>query len=240
MTPLYLQVADALRNEIIKGVYPVGSQLPTEEVLTARFNVSRATVREALRKLREDNLVLSRQGSGTTVARPGTAHEDVRELASINDLLQFARSTRFDIETMRTLSSDPELSRRLGCEEGHNWLAVCGYRYALEDDSPVCWSEVYIDASYAGVGRLIERNRGNIFELIEDMYGVSVGEVRQELTVEPVSGNLSAGLGLEPDAFVVQVSRTFRLTSGEVSQVVFNFHPADRFRFSMTIRRVKS
>jgi DNA-binding FadR family transcriptional regulator len=54
--PLYLQVVRALKDEIVKGVHPVGSQLPTEEELCQRFSVSRYTVREALRLLREDHL----------------------------------------------------------------------------------------------------------------------------------------------------------------------------------------
>ena len=56
----YLQVARTLRKEIVDGVYPVGSQLPTEQQLCERFEVSRYTVREALRRLRDDNL--SRHG----------------------------------------------------------------------------------------------------------------------------------------------------------------------------------
>ena len=68
--PLYLQVVRALKDEIVSGVYPVGSQLPTEEELCERFSVSRYTVREALRRLREDNLVASRQGAGTIVVPP--------------------------------------------------------------------------------------------------------------------------------------------------------------------------
>src|SRR5262249_18254501 len=56
----YLQVARTLRKEIVDGVYPVGSQLPTEHELCERFAVSRYTIREALRRLREDNLVSSR------------------------------------------------------------------------------------------------------------------------------------------------------------------------------------
>jgi hypothetical protein len=54
--PLYLQVVRALKDEIVKGVHPVGSQLPTEEELCQRFSVSRYTVREALRLLRKDHL----------------------------------------------------------------------------------------------------------------------------------------------------------------------------------------
>src|SRR3982074_1121795 len=65
--PLYLQGVRALKDEIVSGVHPVGSQLPTEEELCERFSVSRYTVREALRRVREDNLVSSRQGAGSTV-----------------------------------------------------------------------------------------------------------------------------------------------------------------------------
>src|ERR1700761_8216561 len=60
----YLQVARALRKEIVDGVYPVGSQLPTEHQLCERFSVSRYTIREALRRLRDDNLVASRPRGG--------------------------------------------------------------------------------------------------------------------------------------------------------------------------------
>ena len=69
----YLQVARALRKEIVDGVYPVGSQLPTEHQLCERFSVSRYTVREALRRLRDDNLVASRPRAGTLVVpRPSS------------------------------------------------------------------------------------------------------------------------------------------------------------------------
>jgi GntR family transcriptional regulator len=68
--PFYLQVVRALKDEIVTGVHPVGSQLPTEEELCERFSVSRYTVRKASRRLREDNLVSSRQGAGTIVVPP--------------------------------------------------------------------------------------------------------------------------------------------------------------------------
>src|SRR5215831_14348345 len=70
---LYLQVVQILKQEIVDGTYPVGTQLPTEDKLCERFSVSRYTVREALRRLREDNLVSSRQGAGTVVAPQRTS-----------------------------------------------------------------------------------------------------------------------------------------------------------------------
>ena len=73
----YLQVARALRKEIVDGVYPVGSQLPTEHQLCERFSVSRYTIREALRRLRDDNLVASRPRAGTLTLFPSHYFHDV-------------------------------------------------------------------------------------------------------------------------------------------------------------------
>ena len=89
----YLQVARALRKEIVDGVYPVGSQLPTEHQLCERFSVSRYTIREALRRLRDDNLVASRPRAGTLVVPRPSSDSYVQDVVSINDLLAFATGT---------------------------------------------------------------------------------------------------------------------------------------------------
>ena len=65
--PKYLQVADALRREIVQGTFRDGDTLATEEELRIRFRVSRQTVRQAIALLEDDGLVDRRRGSGTYV-----------------------------------------------------------------------------------------------------------------------------------------------------------------------------
>jgi len=65
---LYKLVVRALRAEILTGIYPIGTAIPSESQLVSRFGVSRHTIREALRHLRELGLVESRQGFGTVGA----------------------------------------------------------------------------------------------------------------------------------------------------------------------------
>ena len=110
----YLQVARALRKEIVDGVYPVGSQLPTEHELCERFAVSRYTIREALRRLREDNLVSSRPRTGTLVVPRPSSDSYVQHVMSINDLLAFATGARFAIESIAMVTIDDELAARTG------------------------------------------------------------------------------------------------------------------------------
>jgi GntR family transcriptional regulator len=65
--PYYVQVADAVREEIITGRFPPGDRLPSEAELRERFGVSTATVRAAFDQLRAEGLVISRQGAGSFV-----------------------------------------------------------------------------------------------------------------------------------------------------------------------------
>ena len=56
-----------LREAIADGTWPVGARLPTETELAARFGMSRATLREAVSRLRADGLVDSKPGRGAVV-----------------------------------------------------------------------------------------------------------------------------------------------------------------------------
>ena len=63
------QLYNQLFEQIARGNWPIGQRLPTEARLCETFRVSRPVVREALARLREDGLVVSRQGSGSYVSR---------------------------------------------------------------------------------------------------------------------------------------------------------------------------
>ena len=66
-TSLYLQISALLREEISSGLYDPSGKLPSEAELRKRFEVSRVTVRLALDKLTEENIVERKQGKGTFV-----------------------------------------------------------------------------------------------------------------------------------------------------------------------------
>ncbi|MEP6839885.1 MAG: GntR family transcriptional regulator [Bradyrhizobium sp.] len=229
----------ALKDEIVNGVHPVGAQLPTEEELGERFSVSRYTVREALRRLREDSLVSSRQGAGTIVVAPRPSDSYVHEVMSINDLVAFATGVRFAIDTIELIEIDDELALRTGIPNGENWLAVRGFRHTEGNELPVCYTEVYINRDFAAIGRLLQRHTGPIFHLIEDLFGQSIVEVHQEIAAALMSPALAAGLKAKTGATALEVQRTYKLATGKIAQVAINTHPASRFRHSVTMRRVK-
>ena len=170
---------------------------------------------------------------------PPSSPFNVHKVASIDELIAYASETRYVIETTDIVVSEQYAKDELPLPKGQSWLRLRGLRVndSEPEAPPVCWTEVFVAADYAGVERLLGRQRGPIWQLIEDMYGERLVEVEQTLRVRPVPPHLFNGLQVEPDSSVVEVCRTYRTTSNKLAEVSVNLYPAEKFRFSMKLRR---
>jgi GntR family transcriptional regulator, transcriptional repressor for pyruvate dehydrogenase complex len=80
---IYAQIFE----RIVAGEFPMNARLPAETELARRFGASRPVVREALARLREDGIIVSRQGSGSYVKRrPDSAILSFVPVGSIADV----------------------------------------------------------------------------------------------------------------------------------------------------------
>jgi GntR family transcriptional regulator, transcriptional repressor for pyruvate dehydrogenase complex len=110
---------------IASGDFPLNERLPAEAELARRFGASRPVIREALARLRDDGVIISRQGSGSYVRRrPDDAVLRFVPVASITDVercfefraglegaaaaLAAARATQRDLDEMREALRDLE------------------------------------------------------------------------------------------------------------------------------------
>ncbi|MFG6190912.1 GntR family transcriptional regulator [Nonomuraea sp. JJY05] len=69
--PIYVQIADAIQEQIVSGRLRAGEAVPSEAALEARFGIARSTARNVVRELRERRLVHTVQGEGTFVGLIG-------------------------------------------------------------------------------------------------------------------------------------------------------------------------
>ncbi len=66
--PLYRQIADAVREKIESGEYPVNYQLPPETAFSETLGVNHLTLRRALKQLEQEGYIYKIRGSGSYVA----------------------------------------------------------------------------------------------------------------------------------------------------------------------------
>ena len=236
---LYLRLVRTLEDQIVRGALPLGARLPPEAMLCRRFKVSRHTVREALRQLRDQGLILSRQGSGSVVAGTGGGQRGryVHSVASLDELLQYATETSLRVDRTRIVRADAKLAARLDCSPGRRWLSVEGYRFECGGDPPICRVEVYVHPSYAGIRPLLGRHGGPIYSLIEAMYGDTIAEVLQTIRAGTVRSEHAAELGVLPGTACMEIERVYRTVRQKIVEISFSIHPVDRFSYSIVLRR---
>lgn len=97
-TKVYQEIAEQIMSLIDEGKLKHGDQLPSERRLAEIFQVSRHPVREAIRTLEEQNVLVSRVGSGTFVVNEhGPSVDDLltralrREKDKLAEIFQFRR-----------------------------------------------------------------------------------------------------------------------------------------------------
>ncbi|MBY6261228.1 FadR family transcriptional regulator [Azospirillum sp. 412522] len=94
-TPLVTRIYQLLLAQISAGDFQPDERLPGENELAARFQVSRPVVRDALKRLRNDGLIYSRQGAGSFVrvaaeeSRPALGYAPVETIADIQRCYEF-------------------------------------------------------------------------------------------------------------------------------------------------------
>ena len=107
--PPYVQVANVLRAAILTRKLEPGERLPSQTDLASRYGVARMTIQQSLRLLREEKLIVSRQGSGVFVrertARPVGLRPHIE--AAFNQVDVSIDFSGYTAETLHTAIQEP-------------------------------------------------------------------------------------------------------------------------------------
>lgn len=110
--PAYEQIAVLMREVILDGSLEPGNKLPAENELAVAFGVSRATVREALRGLAAEGLVVTIKGpsGGSFVARPSVGRISSQIRLGLSMLVRTEEFTLDDFLELRSFLEVPASS----------------------------------------------------------------------------------------------------------------------------------
>ncbi|MEV6706242.1 GntR family transcriptional regulator [Micromonospora wenchangensis] len=119
--PRYRTIADELRHRIENGIIQPGALLPAESTLTAEFQASRGTIRQAIAALREEQLVTTEHGRGTYAHTPQHKSRIDKEIETETLQRQIPAdpelASLFEVELGTALFEEQILTRRNGAVE---------------------------------------------------------------------------------------------------------------------------
>ncbi len=232
--PLYHQLENELREQILSGAIPPGSSLPSEPRLAQRYGVSRGTARQALDRLELSGLVIRRRGRGTFASRPkillGNHLQGFTEEMRVRGLTPGARTLRQTI-----VRADAEIAEALELREGQEVLAIS--RLRLIDGQAVALSEVFLPAErcHGLVEDDLERN--SLYHLLENKYGVLLHRAEKEIEAVSAPHDIARVLGLPSGAPVLFVTKRAFDEQGNPVEYQRAHWRGDRYKFRVTEKR---
>lgn len=232
--PLYLQVAATLRTAILREVHPAGSRIPTEEDLCQHFKVSRHTIREALRRLRDEGLITSRRGERPVVAPPPAERAAFTGVIG-EDFFDYTIGTRLDIESLEPVEVARSSVPADGFPAAGKWLRACGYRRHVDTGRVTCWNEYLIHPRFAPIEGMLARHVGPLIPLIEELSGERIVTIVRSIRAVPLPDRHAKAFGMDAATPALSVTVRSEVGDGTLALVHRSTHPDAVI--SYTIRR---
>jgi GntR family transcriptional regulator len=224
--PLVEEVRSQLRDLICGGTYNPGDRLPNEQEMGERFDVSRATVREAYRGLIEAGYLISKQGAGTFVARTPQQHALDLNL-SYTEMIRAAGFTP-SVQVLKvTHRSAGDLdANQLAIEPDAEVIEV--ERLRLADDRPVVYSIDRVAAALIPAGERDDSFGTSLFALLEKLSrGARNGRAR----IKPVlaEGAAAKHLRVPAGSPLLYFDETDFDVAGQPVLASYEWHTSDVF-----------
>jgi GntR family transcriptional regulator len=229
--PLYQQIFDVLRDEILAGTYDHDRALPSDKQLEERFRVSRITIRRALDELARGGLVDRAKGRATRVTeRAAPIFADVDD--ELANMLAMISNLKIKVINFRWIPADAFIAERLRLETGEKLLWITRLRSG--DGGPVMHSSLHLPR-WAGEGFTREElAQGQIVNLLRQR-GVELARAEQAMSAAPCPDGIAARLNLEPGAPIFFILRVIYDAQGRPAMFTDVSFRWDCFTYNMTL-----
>ena len=237
-TTKYGSVANSLVEKIQRGEFKPGELLPSEPALCREFDVSRHTIRAALRTLNEKGLIVSHRGRGSMVQSASPTPQYSHACDSVADVLQYAAETPRDVIAQRQVIADDVLAEYLGCAPGYPWWEIHTVRRREPGGPKIASSLIWVPDEFSEAAAELDSSDEPLFMLLERRYAVHFAKIEQALSVAIATATEANDLDVEPGSALMCVERRFVDQRGGLLEVSRSVHPADSFRYEMNLNRI--
>jgi GntR family transcriptional regulator len=159
-------VRDSLRDRILAGDYEPGDQLPPEGELAAQYDVSRLTLREAVRGLAEEGFVSRQQGTGTYVTAVPRLQNNLSENFGVTELItSLGLKPGGRILDVSIEPASERVARAIDVQPHDPVTRLERVRTAQGD--PIVYSIEYVTRDIGADADALDRHGGSLYALLQ-------------------------------------------------------------------------
>ncbi|NTU42877.1 MAG: GntR family transcriptional regulator [Nitrospirales bacterium] len=231
---LYIQLTKIVLDEIRSGRLKPGQQIPTEEELCRKYEVSKITVRQAINNLASDGFLVKVQGKGTFVAEelPATGLSMRTRLTEE----MFGKEVEGKKEVIfRGVKDAPEAQGYLRTTEKIYYIL----NKRTVNEEPVCIEESFIPYTLVPGIEGVDITSRSLYGALQEQGVKKLLKVIQTIEIQYAQGDYARNLGVEEGSPVLAVHRL--LLSSDDRPVAYTrlLGRSDRYKLQSEFERIR-
>ena len=238
-TPVFQQVERYLRRQVDSGDWPAHFKLPAEVDLARQMNVSRTTLRRAIKALTAQGKLVSIHGRGTFVASQAVEQPLADSLVAFSEELSqqgIAYKTR--VISKAIVAPPPRVATLLGLAPGELVFAL--RRVRLVRSEPIIYLDNYVAVKHCPGIEKVDFARKRLFETLETTFNLSLDWGQRSFQAQTAGADMARRLGISPAAPVLYLEQLVYLESGAPIELSDVWLRGDRFRLSAMVKRTRA
>lgn len=228
--PLYYQLAQRLEAAIEDGRLPHGMRIENEVDLAEQLNISRPTIRRAIRELVDKGLLVRRRGVGTQVVQ-GHLKRSVDCTSLFEALASTGKSPTTKVLVHEAIVPPPGVLEALALPAGTTVLHMI--RLRSSEGVPFALLENHMPPQFLNLA-IEDLEKHGLYQLLR-ARGVTMRVAHQTIGARTCTRKEAELLGQKPGSPVLTMTRTFFDQSGKAFELGENSYRPDLYSFDMTV-----
>lgn len=233
--PIYYQLVDIILKDIEEGKLKENSKIPTERHLCELYEISRATVRQAIGVLEKEGNVYRVQGSGTYVAEKKMEQELGSFYTFGDEVKKFGKKPSSKIIDYDIIVPSNKIAKKLGISEKDTCYKLVRIRCA--DDEAIMYEETYIPEKRCPNMKKEEIEKSSLYNLMKSKYKLKFDYANESFSVGVIENSESLYLNEKNGNPCMYLERT-TYENMKVVEYTKSVIRGDKFKFTVKLNNI--
>lgn len=233
--PLYYQLKQILIEQIEHGELEENDKLPTEKELCEQFDISRATVRQAMQELEKDELIYKIQGKGSFVSPKKLAQNLLNFYSFTDEMKKLGKVPSSIVLDFNIVNATEKIARKLNIESAERVYQFT--RLRLADQEPMILETTYIPYTFFPGIFKDDLEKNPLYDILKNRYNIVFSKAEEVFSATFLSGDEAKLLKFIEGGPVLLVERLTYDSNERVIEYTKSLTRGDKFKYRVVLEK---
>ena len=230
-------IVSDIQKKIEKKILKIGQMIPSEDEIRKKYGVSRVTVRLALDKLENKNLIIRKQGVGTFI-KSKKIKQTFSTAKTIIDALR-EKNIQPKIKVLFNNKKYPDDYLKDILNIRGNSQIVHIRRIVYLNNQPYAVLDTFLPEVFKGVADIISQTKNvkTTYEIFEEEFDFQIKEAKYDISIDRATNDILKILNLKKDSYCLKNSRITYSDRKKPLELTIFYYPPEKAKFEMILPR---